>query len=241
MKQFENHKNDVINIIKEIFTDNLISIIVYGSYVRGNYIHGRSDINFLIVRKARTIEELIKLHKYVKQWHRKFKIASPLILTLDEIKCSSDIYPMEYHDIKDHHNVLFGDEIFNTLEISLSNLRLELEHQVKSKLIYLRQSLINFGDNKKILHIITIRTFPSILVILKNCLVLNQKTINPDIDLLINDVEELIKIPFPVLKKINKIKTEKQKLNKKEIIELYKNFVNEIELLADYIDQFKVG
>ena len=241
MKQFENHKNDIINIIKEIFADNLISIIVYGSYVRGNYIHGRSDINFLIVRKIRTTEELIKLHKHVKQWHKKFKIATPLILTLEEIKTSTDIYPMEYHDIKAYHSVLYGEDIFSNLNIELTNLRLELEHQIKSKLIYLRQSLVNFGDNKKILNIIIIRTLTTILVILKNCLILNQKTIDPDNNLLITNVEELAKITFPALKKINKIKIEKQKLNKKEIIELYKNLVNEIELLADYVDQFKVG
>ena len=174
MEKFEKYKTTIIKDLSDIFKDNLVSIILFGSYIRGGYVYKKSDINLMIIRKKRDNRELINLNKFFTRYYKKLYLALPLILTSDEIRTSTDVYPMEYMDIKDHHEVLFGEDVFKGLKIEMNNMRLELENQVKSKLINLRESLINYYKKKRILKMILLNSISSMIVILKNILKLNK-------------------------------------------------------------------
>ncbi len=240
MEKFEKYKENIIIEIKEIFKDNLVSIITYGSYVKGRYIYKKSDINLMIIRDKRDNNELIGLNKFYRKYYSKLNLALPLILTLNEIKTSTDVYPMEYMDIKDHHKVLYGKDLFKELKIDLKNLRLELENQVKSKLINLRESLIDFYKQKKKLKLILLNSLSSMIVILKNILKLNNKDIPADTADLITIASELTGFKLTALEKLITYKNRQIKYNNNQILSLYSDYIKEFEGLADYVDKFKV-
>ena len=61
-----------------IYGTDLLSIILYGSGARGDYIPGRSDLNFLIVLTEDGIKGLHRAFKVVAKWHRR-RVATPLL------------------------------------------------------------------------------------------------------------------------------------------------------------------
>lgn len=241
MHKFEQNKTKIINTIKEICKDNLLAVILYGSYVKGNYFTKRSDINMMIIRTQRSTEELIHLNKCCRKWHKKFNLSIPMVLTKEEIQTSTDVYPMEYLDIKENNTVLYGEDIFSSLNISLNNLRLELENQIKSKLIFIRKALITFTKKPKTLKFIILDSLASINIIIKNILNLNKRNVSNSEDNNLNELENCLDQPLPGIKNCLQFKKGSIKLNSSEIIKLYQALIQEMEILTDYVDKFKVG
>lgn len=239
MKDFLEVKGRFCNQIKNIFDSNLVSVLLYGSYVRGDYIPKKSDINIMIVRIKRKNQELIDLNKILKKY-RKWNLAVPLVLTQNELQSSTDVYPMEYIDIKDYHEVLFGNDVFKSLKFDLKNLRLELENQVKSKLIHLREFLINYYQNKRSLRWLLLNTVSSLLVISKNIIRLHKKEINNDPMQLLDSVKQITGCSLTTVINIINYKRGVHKYSKKELLNIYLKMIKELEKLADYVDQFKV-
>lgn len=240
MNKFEKHIESIIKEIKEIFRDNLVSVILYGSYIKGGYVYKKSDINLMIIRKKRDTGELTRLNKFYRKYFFKFKLSLPLVLTADEIKTSTDVYPMEYMDIKNHHKLLYGRDIFKDLKIGLTNLRLELENQIKSKLIYLRESLVRFYKNRNALKFTALNSLSSLIIILKNIIELNKKEVPAAAEEIISEVSELTGFKLNSSEKLMKYKKGGIKYNNNELLLLYRDYISEFERLADYADKFKV-
>ena len=79
----------------------------------------------------------------------KKQIAAPLIMTPKYIDESSDVFPMEFLNIKLLHYPVFGNDIFKNLEISASYLRRQCERELKARLIGLRQGYISAAGDAK--------------------------------------------------------------------------------------------
>jgi predicted nucleotidyltransferase len=83
------------------FGDDLISIILYGSAARGEYIYKRSDINFLIVLTEQGIMQLRRALLLIPRWQKR-KVSTPLILTEGYIRSALDSFPIEFLNMKQH-------------------------------------------------------------------------------------------------------------------------------------------
>lgn len=124
--------------------EKLLSFMVYGSAAVGDYQPGRSDINTLLVLEDL---ELAVLDRVRQAWQglRRQRLAAPLLMTPEHIQTSADVFPIEFLEIQEKHRVLWGEDFFKTLRIDSRNLRHELEHEVKGRLIRLRQSYLELG------------------------------------------------------------------------------------------------
>ena len=67
----------------------------------------------------------------------------PLVLfTRDEIAHSADVFSIELYDMKHRHRVLDGEDVFATLEIPMTLHRVQIEHELRTSLLRLRQGYI---------------------------------------------------------------------------------------------------
>ncbi len=224
--------------IQSIFGKNLVSIIQFGSSVRNDFVKGVSDINILILLKkfdAKQIGEINKIYSILK---KRINLSVPLILTENEIKQSTDVFPIEYKDMQDFHKVLLGKDVLNNLKISHKDLRLEIESQSKGKLILLREAFIQFYKSNTKLKKIIISSLPSIKVILRNITILNKKKLSNDFIETVNTVEKLSKISLPTIKKLINFKEKKIKLSLKTISDVFASYIKEVEDISNYIDRF---
>src|SRR5205814_542241 len=94
----------------------------------------------------------------------------PLILTEQEWKSSTDIFPMEYADILERHRVLHGDPPFDGITVSPRDLRLQVEHEAMGKLLRLRRGVLSAGGDRKRQLALMEQSLSSILVVFRGVL-----------------------------------------------------------------------
>lgn len=122
--------------LKKICGDNLRSVVLYGSAVAGDSV-STSDYNVLVVMGRLDAEALLSLTGLCARWDKDGNPA-PLLFAEETLLRSADVYPVEFSDIIQTRSVLCGADPFAGMKIDPANLRLELEHELKSKLILLR-------------------------------------------------------------------------------------------------------
>lgn len=181
----------LIEGIKEVVGSRLLSVILYGSYV-DNTATKDSDINLIAVIEQLTARDLKDLHPVIKKWKKTNKNL-PLFMGKIEWFASSDVYPMEYADIKDRHSILYGDDIVSDLKIDKCNLRLQCESETKNLLIRLRQGYVANSSDKKAISELVLNSTKSLVAIFKTILRLtSEEKVPGDKFQVINKVSSLI-------------------------------------------------
>jgi predicted nucleotidyltransferase len=123
---------------KQVFKESLHSILLYGSYVEGNFKKDISDINVLIILNKSEYSEISTFGKECAKLIKKYNI-TPLLLRKQEFLNSADVFPMEYMDLVDRYKLLFGEDITGELDLSPNNLRHQLEYHLRGNVNSLRQ------------------------------------------------------------------------------------------------------
>jgi hypothetical protein len=137
---------------------NIHSFHLVGSAVIPDYNEKLSDINSVLVLKAMDLRVLAFLAPLGKKYGRK-RIAAPLVMTPEYIESSLDAFPVEFLDFKHIHKTVYGHDLLQGLQISLPNLRLQCEREIKSKLIGLRQGYISSLGKKADVAALLVRSF----------------------------------------------------------------------------------
>lgn len=129
---------DLVERLRGQLNGQLVSVILYGSAAMGDWDEGTSDINALCVVERLSPSELLKCEP-IFQWWKGRGNPSPLLLTTEEVRTSTDCFPMEFHDMRDRRRILYGTDVIQGLEIDWSFYRAQVEHELRAKLIRLRQ------------------------------------------------------------------------------------------------------
>lgn len=117
--------------------DNLLSVTVYGSAARGDYVEGTSDINVLVITRESDAPTLRAAGAVVRQWRDRLPL-SPTFAPADFVETSSDVFPIEFLEMRDWHLTVDGPDPFAGMQVSTSNLRRQVEAEMKGKLLRLR-------------------------------------------------------------------------------------------------------
>lgn len=135
--------------LKTICGDNLRSVVLYGSAAAGDAVK-TSDYNVLVALDRVDAEALMALTDVSARWDKEGNPA-PLLFVKNALVRSADVFPVEFADIIQTHKLLYGENPFEGMHIELANLRLELEHEFKSKIILLRERfLVTRGAPKEV-------------------------------------------------------------------------------------------
>ena len=116
----------------------LTSVVLYGSAARGDYQEGKSDLNLVVVADDLDPRLLEALAGPVAWWTKKGHHV-PVLLTRALLADSLDVFPIEALDIRTHHVVLHGPDLFADLVVRVEPLRLQCEREFREKLIRLRE------------------------------------------------------------------------------------------------------
>jgi len=137
--------------LKDVFSGDLLAVVLYGSAVSDSYCEGVSDINVMIILEKGNAARLSAFGKAAKSILRKYRI-SPFIITSEELATAADVFVIEYCDILDAHEVVYGsEEIPKAIIVSMENLRLQLEEKLRGAVGDIRGMLVAAGGNEKLL------------------------------------------------------------------------------------------
>ncbi len=220
----------------ELLDDNLCSIAVFGSATGEDFIPKKSNVNLLVVLKEVELTHLKKCFKLVAQGRKK-GIVAPLFLTRRHMETSSDVFPVEFLDMRDSHQIIYGEPIFEGLDIGTENLRLECEEQLKGKLIRLRQVYLEVGANAKAISAVAVESLTSLIPVFRGMLKLVGEESPRAKRKVIDATSKRFGIEEWILQKVLDMKAGKAKLEKKDIEDFYGRYIKEIEKLAIAADQ----
>ncbi len=151
----------LVKKVQESFGEQLVSVVLYGSGAAGDHQSKFSDWNILCVLTAIGRSELAASEK-VFRWWREQGSPAPLLLTENEVATCTDCFAIEFHDIRRSHRVLFGKDVIAPLEIDDSFYRAQVEHDLRAKLLRLRQKaagMLTQPDQLRRLLVDSISTF----------------------------------------------------------------------------------
>jgi len=231
--KLERKVQDFVKKLKDIYQDNLISVILYGSVVSGEFIDKHSNLNILVVLE--NIDPYIL--KKASNLIRKFYLFQTLFLSPKYIERSTDVFPIEFLDIKENYFLLYGKDIVKDIKIDLKNLRFQCEQELKAKLINLYSLYLKLCNNKIALKNILLRSFTSILHIARNLLRLKGKDAVYKKERILDELSKEFPVELSVWQRILNIRNKKEKIKNKEIEPLFVSFIHEIEKLVDIVDR----
>ena len=119
------------------FEGDLVSVVLYGSAAGEDFHTQFSDFNVLCVVKAVT-PGILEDAEPVMRWWREKGNPAPLLLSADEVKTSTDCFPIEFHDMLERRRILFGPDVIEGLEVDDSFYRAQVEHELRAKMLRLR-------------------------------------------------------------------------------------------------------
>jgi hypothetical protein len=138
--------DDLVTQLQRVYGGGLAAVILFGSAAAGEHIAGRSDYNVLVLVDAVTVERLRATAAALVGWC-KAGHAAPQLMTVAEWRSSADMFPMEYADIIERHKVLYGTAPFDGIRVTPRDLRMQVEHQARGKLLQLRQRVLGTGTS----------------------------------------------------------------------------------------------
>ncbi len=117
--------------------DNLVALLLFGSAARGTQVEGRSDLNLLVIVKDASVARLHEATPLLAEWAKAGEPA-PLVFAEAEWRASADVFPIEIEDMREAHRVLAGRDPFQGVATRRADLRRELEHELRGKVLRLR-------------------------------------------------------------------------------------------------------
>lgn len=117
---------------------DLVSVVLYGSAARGEYVAGVSDLNVLVLLRDTAPATLRRATAIAREWVAEGN-PPPLVMGVEEWRRSADVFPIELSDIRDAHRTLRGEDPFADVRVDPADLRHQCEHELKGKQIQLRE------------------------------------------------------------------------------------------------------
>lgn len=155
--------------LTKTFSDRLVSVVLYGSAVSGEFDERFSDINVLCVLTKVTPRELGDSEAIFRWWRQKGHPA-PLLLSEQEVRTSADCFPVEFHDMKERRRTLAGTDLIEALSIDDRYYRAQVEYQLRAKLLRLRQKAAGVLHDRVLLRRLMIDSISTFCVLFRHAL-----------------------------------------------------------------------
>jgi hypothetical protein len=165
--------DQLVEKLRQALTPDLVSVILYGSAAAGDRDEKFSDYNILCVLRQIAPEQM-RAAEPVIRWWREQNNPAPLLLTENEIRTSADCFSIEFLDIREHHKILFGADVLANLTIDTIFHRAQVEHDLRAKLLRLRQKASGILSDNDVLRRLLVDSVSTFCVLMRHALILYQ-------------------------------------------------------------------
>ncbi len=220
----------------KVFGKELVSLIIYGSAAGGHYIRGKSDINLLVVLTPAGLDKFTDVLDTVKSW-RKRSVATPLIMTKNFIESSLDSYPIEFLGMRNSHILIYGENVLAGLNVNPADLRLQIERELRSKLLLLRQSYLDVEAKPRQLRSLISRSLTAFMAIFNALLYFRQGKMQQGRREIIKEMGKTFTIDASIFLFCADIKEGKDKFSGKEVTDIFRKYLREVDNICKIVDQ----
>ena len=118
--------------------DQLVALVLFEA---ANESPTSGSIRILIVLKSVGAQALDKLSDAYQQIEGRKRIA-PMVMTLEEMHSSTDVFPITFLEMRRDYRVLTGKDVLADLPIQFGHLRLRCEQELKNLLLRMQTSYL---------------------------------------------------------------------------------------------------
>lgn len=222
--------------IKEALGNTLQAVVLYGSSAAGDYLEGRSDYNVLLLAEDWGLPQLDALRSASAKWQDAGNPA-PLCFTPKRFKDAADVFPMEMLDIVDSHRVLHGDDPVAAIQIDRAHLRRQVEFELRSKLLKLRQAYLQLRKPDKDLHRLLVDSLSSLQTVCRGALRLFSDDVPADKLAATRALGEQLELPIDAFEAVAELKADPASAKKVDTPELFRKYLEQIEHILDQVDR----
>ena len=231
--------NRFVDQMRSALGDQVVSIMLYGGFVEGAVGTTSTDVNVMVVLKDVSVGALDEAALPVQVGRREFGLAV-LLLSEDELRRTTDVFPIKFLDMRRRHRLLHGKDVLADLRISHDHLRLRCEQEIKNLMLRLHQFYLLqapfFEQVEKTLirGVLSLVSNLSVLVELKTGA---APTNNDEV------IEQAAKLGLDVqpIRKCLSLQQGELELASDELKQLYDSFMRLVHRAAELIDSMEIS
>ena len=231
----ERKLTELVDRLKKAYGDGLVSVVLYGSGAGDDHSAKYSDMNILCVLREITPREMGQSEP-ISRWWREQGSPPPLLLTEHEAATSHDCFPIEFHDITRQSRILHGKDVVSGIQVDNSFYRAQVEHELRAKLLQLRQKASGILSDKDLLRQLLADSSSTFCVLFRHALILHgqeAKMKKRDVIEQARDVFRIDAAPFSRLLDLRDGKIKSKEVDAEAILGSY---LKEISVVIDAVD-----
>lgn len=155
--------------LRKALDARLISVVLYGPKARGETVRAVGHLNLLIITRDLEPGTLQALAPPVRWWLSKGQ-PWPRMFTESLIRDSLDVYPVEFLDISEHHQIVFGADPLAGIEVDTRHLRHQCERELREKMMRLREGYVECSGASRSLRRLLVASHTSLVPLWRACL-----------------------------------------------------------------------
>jgi predicted nucleotidyltransferase len=222
--------------LRSSFGQRLVAVVLYGSAVVGDQQSSFSDLNVLCVLDRLTPEEMGRAEE-IFRWWRAAGNPAPLLLTRHELETSADVFTIEFHDIRREHRILYGEDVISPLVLDDRYYRAQVEHELRAKLLRLRQKVSGMLSDKDLLLRCMADSLSTFCVLFRHALLLHGVDGAMKKREVIEQAERTFGIdPLP-FRKLLDIREKRAKPREVDAVGLLESYLRAIGTVIDAVDR----
>jgi len=230
----------LVNDLKDIYGENLLSVILYGENAEEEQPKSQLPQNIIVIFKKLEASDLKIAITAIKKWI-KTKNPLPIVMSEYEWLSSADIYPIEYVEIKNNYQILYGKNVVAPMAVSKCHLRLQCEYEIKNILVRIRQIYLGNSDKPEFMIKILEEISVKLIRIMKSALSLFDELAPDEYSEVIQKMAEKTSFDGEIFVEILSAKENKRKLAPKKIEGLVQRVINSADLLYNFINNLENG
>jgi hypothetical protein len=230
--------NQLVEKLQRSYGERLVSIVLYGSAADGDHHPKYSDFNILCVLSAITPREMRESEE-VFRWWREQGSPSPLLLTENEVATATDCFAIEFLDIQHQHRVLHGKDVISGLSVDRSFYRAQVEHDLRAKLLRLRQKASGMLSDADLLRRLLVDSVSTFCVLFRHALALSGVEAAPRKREIIERARDHFALDALPFLKLLDIREERIKPRDVEPVALLRSYLEGIEKVIDAVDRLE--
>lgn len=222
--------------LKTVCGDNLQAVVLYGSAAAGDYAAKGSDYNLLIVLNNLHPAALRKLARPVAAWEKSGN-PPPLLFTRQRLTEAGDVFPIELLDMRDSRKVLFGEDVIDGIHPDMANLRLQVEHELRSATIQLCRSYLSVCGNLRRTAALLTGSLSGVLTLFRAALRLYENPVPVEKFQALEKLNGYVPVELETFRQIRGLKTGVLKIKKVDAGRLFAEYLKSIEAVVDAVDR----
>ena len=227
---------EMVGRLQSAFGEQLVSAILYGSAAAQGAQEQTSDLNVLCVLKQITPHELVQSEP-VFRWWREGGNPPPLLLSEEEVRNSTDSFPMEFHDMQEQRQVMFGEDVIAPLTVDRSFYRAQVEHELRAKQIRLRQKAAEVLSSSEKLVRLMVDSVSTFCVLGRHALILKGQAPRWKKSEIVAGLEDALVRAMPATNEILAIRAQPKQKFKSDAGALFSRYLQEIDALVRFVDR----